>query len=174
MQAILKKLGIALGILILLYTFTNLTGLDKGISLLLSSTYSGWFDYFINNNGQELLRQVNLLNNGVDLNFQIAFVNIYDVASSTVKNVEIDLFIEFLFPLLMLLSLSIPFINKSNYKSSLIIILVGIFLFWIKNIIQIYDNYSYPDYVLVDLSFPFSQIVYLTNSLLEKIGSQLI
>lgn len=168
-----KKIIIASVALILGIIIFSTTGLDELITSIISSLYSSWFEFFINSNGQELLRQVNVSVAETDVKFDIAFVNPNDVASSTVKSIVINMFNEFVFPMIVYFTICSPFIKKQKLKSYLLFSLLFLAILFVKNILQVYDNYSYPEYALVDLGFPSSKIVYYYNSLIENVGYSL-
>lgn len=142
------------------------------ITDILVYTYQIWFDFFINSNGQELLRQVEIQSkeSGV-ITFLTAFIDLSNISKSPVKNIDIELFNEIALPLIFFVAAVFSFVNRTNYKQVLLFFIILFILLWFKNIIIIYDNYTHPDYILKDLIFPFKQIVYYTNSILQKVGT---
>ena len=105
------------------------------------------------------------------IQFNIAFVNIQNIEDSVVKGISVDLMSEFFFPVALLIALLIPYLNFKNWIKYVIGILISSSFFFFKIIIMVYDNYSSPEYSLVDLSFPIHQIVYFVNSLVVEVGS---
>lgn len=135
-------------------------------------TYQKWFDFFINSNGQELLRQVEIQSkeSGV-ITFLTAFIDLSNISKSPVKNIDIELFNEIALPLIFFVAAVFSFVNRTNYKQVLLFFIILFILLWFKNIIVIYDNYTHPEYILKDIIFPFKQLVYYTNSILQKVGT---
>ena len=88
-----------------------------------------------------------------------------NINNSPVKNTEINIFNEFIFPIIFYISFVVLLI-KNNIKYFVLSLLSLTILLWLKIIITIYDNYSHPDFILKELIFPISQIVYFVNSLL--------
>lgn len=164
------KYALPLIIFVVLVFFYNI--LENIITDVLVYTYQIWFDIFINSNGQELLRQVDITNSepGI-IKFLTAFVNIQDISASQVKTVEIELFNEIGLPIIFFISAIFIFINKTNYKQFIIYFFILLLFLWLKNVIVIYDNYTHPEYILKDIIFPFKQLVYYTNSILQKVGT---
>lgn len=164
------KFVLPLIVFIILILFYNL--LENIITDFLVYTYQIWFDYFINSIGQELLRQVDITNSEAGIiKFLIAFVNIQNISASQVKNIEIEVFNEIGLPILFYISTLSIFLNKQNYKQFIVFLILLFLILWLKNIIVIYDNYTHPEYILKDLVFPIKQIVYYTNSVLQKVGT---
>ncbi len=157
---------IAFVLFLIFYSF-----LESIITNILIYTYQVWFDFFINSNGQELLRQVDIISkNSGEITFLTAFIDLSNINQSPVKNTDIVIFNEIILPIIFYLSFIILFI-KRHLKYISISFFTLLFILWFKVIITIYDNYSHPDFILKELIFPFSQIVYYTNSLLSYVGT---
>ena len=137
--------------------------IDQYIIMTLKSIFQIWFDQFINSNGRELLRQVDI----------VAFVDINNLHDIPVRTTSVDILNEFAFPMILFISLMSAFwkeLSKIRFFSSILTVL---FLLFFKIIIMVYDNYTNPDYILVDLDFPMKQAVYYINSLINEIGTSL-
>lgn len=154
-----------LSISILLFSFWSIKG---NISDLLISRYQSHFDTSINDHRYELNRMVEVVKGNQRIKFNLYFVDPTNFDNSTVKNVEIKVFNEILFPLTLLISLFISI--YFNYKRFTLGILVMILLLYFKVLIVVYDNYSYPDFILKDLSLLYYP-VYLGNILITEIGA---
>lgn len=88
------------------------------------------------------------------------------------KNIRINVIYEGLLPILfvLVLTLSIPVPWKRKLISALIaFILMNLYVYF-KFYAFAYDNYSSPDFILKELSFPTSQIVYAYNYFISISG----
>ena len=167
-----KYLKYFLPLLIFIFSIGLYFLLENVLLDILAYTYQSWFDFFINSNGQELLRQVEVNVNQIgELSFLTAFIDLSNISKSPVKNVEVNIFNEIALPIIFFISSIFILINKSNYKQFIVYFFILLLLLWLKNIIIIYDNFTHPDYILKDLIFPFKQIVYYVNSILQKVGT---
>jgi len=168
MQKYLKFIYPIIAFVILI--FINYVANDILVDILVY-TFKIWFDFFINSNGEELLRQVDIVSKrSGEISFLTAFIDLYNFEQSPVKIIDIVVFNEFVLPIIFYISFVIIFIKK-NIKFFILSLFSLVFLLWIKIVISIYDNYSHPDFILKELSFPFSQIVYYTNAILSYVGT---
>lgn len=159
--------AIALSVIILLGLFYD------QIDLLTAWSYQSWFDIFINPDKDVLLRYVDIQQlEGTFISFLTYFINPVDVNLSQVKNIDINLFNEIYLPISIYSVIASYFLIKDK-KTPVIIGLVLLIILWLKNLIVVYDNYSYPEYALVELPRVISGFVYYANSLIEKVGQSL-
>ncbi|MFA7325195.1 MAG: hypothetical protein WC121_00885 [Candidatus Kapaibacterium sp.] len=91
------------------------------------------------------------------------------------RNVKMNTFLEFLLPLFILISFSIAtcFYFKSKWLFIGFSLLGGIYLFTIKILVMIFDNYNYNDFKLSEFIFPIDQIIYFLNFVLNTTGSSI-
>lgn len=89
------------------------------------------------------------------------------------RNVKINTFQEFLLPILILISFSIAtcFYFKSKWLFIGISLIGGIYIFTVKILVMIFDNYNYEDFKLAEFIFPIDQIIYFSNFVLNTTGS---
>lgn len=91
------------------------------------------------------------------------------------RNVKINTFLEFLLPVFILISFSIAtcFYFKSKWLYIGVSMLGGIYIFTVKILVMIFDNYNYSDFKLTEFIFPIDQIVYFLNFVLNITGSSI-
>lgn len=91
------------------------------------------------------------------------------------RNVKINTFLEFLLPIFILISLSIAtcFYFKSKWLFIWSSIFGGVYIFTVKILVMIFDNYNYNDFKLSEFIFPLDQIVYFLNFMLNTTGSSI-
>jgi hypothetical protein len=159
--------AVALSVIILVGLFYD------HVDMLIAWSYQSWFDIFINPDRDILLRYVDIQQlEGTFISFLTYFINPADVNLSQVKNIDINLFNEIYLPISIYSVIASFFLIKDK-KTPIIIGLVLLIILWLKNLIVVYDNYSYPEYALVELPRVISGFVYYSNSLIEKVGQSL-
>lgn len=91
------------------------------------------------------------------------------------RNVKINTFLEFLLPIFILISFSIAtcFYFKSKWLYIGVSMIGGIYIFTVKILVMIFDNYNYSDFKLAEFIFPIDQIVYFFNFILNTTGSSI-
>ncbi|GAB5466929.1 MAG: hypothetical protein Kapaf2KO_23650 [Candidatus Kapaibacteriales bacterium] len=163
----LKYLGLGLAkvaLLGLLHSF---------VTSAIAWTYQKWFDIFINSDSDSLNRAVQLEKlEGTDISFLTVFINPQNINSSQVKNIDINLFNELYLPFAIFLLVGSYFF-KDDKRNILKLSFILLFILWFKNILIVYDNYTYPEFALVELPTLFSGIVYYFNSLVANVGQSL-
>lgn len=91
------------------------------------------------------------------------------------RNVKINSFLEFLLPIFILISFSIStcFYFKSKWLFLSFSIMASIYIFTIKILILIFDNYNYDEFKLSEFIFPIDQLIYFINFVLNTTGSSI-
>lgn len=91
------------------------------------------------------------------------------------RNVKINTFLEFLLPIFILISFSIAtcFYFKSKWLYIVVSLIGGVYIFTVKILVMIFDNYNYTDFKLAEFIFPIDQIVYFFNIVLNTTGSSI-
>ena len=91
------------------------------------------------------------------------------------RNVKINTFLEFILPIFILISFSIAtcFYFKSKWLYIGVSMIGGIYIFTVKILVMIFDNYNYSDFKLAEFIFPIDQIVYFFNFILNTTGSSI-
>lgn len=140
--------------------------------------YNLFRTYFIEKINKNLIlkREINtsLLDNY--LNIRIIFYDKQNnVGSFPVKNISINLFTESTLLIILTISLciSIPVFCQRKLISSIIaLIIVNLFILF-KIYAFVIDNYSNPDLLVLNISFPTKQIIYYFNKLFTITGFSL-
>lgn len=107
------------------------------------------------------------------LKFNIVFVDKKNPdGSMKVKFLVFDTFQEGIFPMLILLSLVIASPIKINIKLTLAIasLLIYFYITYLKAILFLYDNYSAPEYLLLELDGFIGLLVYNLNMFYSGTG----
>ena len=161
-------------ILVLTILLTIFSLFESYIITFLNTLWQYWFDVFINSDQESLKRfvEVNHKEGESLLNFNIIFINALNPNASEVKTVSINIFNEMIICFSLTTALVSTFrINKKRLikylTSSSTLVLLYIL---IKFLILIYDNYSYPEFSLIELTGIKSIIVFYGNIFLEKTG----
>ncbi len=89
--------------------------------------------------------------------------------------VKINTFQEFLLPIFILISFSIAtcFYFKSKWLFIGVSLVSGVYIFTIKVLVMIFDNYNYENYGLSEFIFPIDQIIYFLNFVLNTTGTSI-
>ncbi len=92
-----------------------------------------------------------------------------------IRTVKINTLNEFLLPIFILISFSIAtcFYFKSKWLYILISLLGGVYIFTVKILVMIFDNFNYTDYKLSEFIFPIDQINYFLNFVFNTTGSSI-
>lgn len=134
-----------------------------------------WFDTFINDEYQALKRYVEIKPDGEGkINYNIARPVESDPSISEVKTVEINMvegsITAFSVGLAFCIATPVRIIKKLKFTALGMIVLSGMTSF--KYLVLIYDNYSHPEFILIeDLPFIMDEIVYAGSWFLSKTGS---
>lgn len=91
----------------------------------------------------------------------------------TTKNVAISVYNELYVPLAFLIALLLasPVSWKRRLKASAIGIVILVILLFIKSFALVFDNYNYPDFIILKLPIIIKQIVYVVNLFLSITGA---
>ena len=158
----------------ILLTISNLWLNDK----MNNFHYYLFRSYFIEkiNKNLTLKRQINTTLSDNYINFSILY---YDKKNNDntypEKNISIDLFTESTLLIILTTSLciSIPVIWQRKLNSTIFaLIIVNLFILF-KIYAFVLDNYSNPDLLIINFSFPTKQIIYYFNKLFSITGFSL-
>jgi len=158
----------------ILLTISNLWLKDK----MNNFHYYLFRSYFIEkiNKNLTLKRQINITLSDNYINFSILY---YDKKNNDntypEKNISIDLFTESTLLIILTTSLciSIPVIWQRKLNSTIFaLIIVNLFILF-KIYAFVLDNYSNPDLLIINFSFPIKQIIYFFNKLFSITGFSL-
>jgi len=158
----------------ILFTISNLW-LNNKLNNFYFNFFKTYFKENINKN-LNLKRQINTSLSDNYLNFSIIF---YDKKNNDntypEKNISIDLFTESTLLIILTTSLciSIPVIWQRKLISTIFaLIIVNLFILF-KIYAFVLDNYSNPDLLIINFSFPTKQIIYYFNKLFSITGFSL-
>jgi hypothetical protein len=161
-------------IIVLTILLTGYSLFESYIISFLNTVWQYWFDFFINSQQESLKRlvEVNYTEGESLLNFNIIFVNRLDPNSSQIKTVSINIFNEMIICFSLTTALVSTFrMNKNRLIKYLISSSIMVLMYiLIKFLILIYDNYSYPEFSLIELTGFKSIIVFYGSIFLEKTG----
>lgn len=141
---------------------------ESEFSNIIGEVYRSHFDSSINEIKYEINRMVEIeIVDGEIIN-KLYFVDPVNFDNTIVKNIKIKVFNEYLFPLSLLIPLFIAF--EFSLKRTLIATVLLVLVLYFKGFVIVYDNYSFPDHILKDLTIMYYP-VYFSNALINEIGS---
>lgn len=172
-KIIIRTLAIGLVVFI---SYWSGPEINNSLGIFFKNSSQKYLDYFINSDAdlnREVRTVIDFENTG-NLFYLIRFYDKQDKNGDDIlRTVEVNVFNEISLPIILAIAFTLlsPFSRRGLLKQVVLFNLIVWIYVFLKLLIFVYDNYNYPEFILIDLGSVRGGVVYWVNRFYNMTGN---